>query len=211
MKDINYLLFAVFMFSLVSCTPIAKEFYVSPTGNDDNPGTKSQPFLSFGKAKETVAKAIRKNDKNREIYVYFRGGKYFFEQTVVIDEEEFKSGKNKIIFSSYENEKPFFTSGKILEGWKKVGYEIPNLPEAAKGKIWEISIPDEVKGLSPRFLCNDTTSLTLALSEGLKTMEDDTVCNRFNDCDSYLSDENLSAFVYPKQYFREWENLNDID
>jgi len=28
----------------------AKDLYVSPTGSDDNPGTRQQPFASLGKA-----------------------------------------------------------------------------------------------------------------------------------------------------------------
>ncbi|HWS00867.1 MAG TPA: hypothetical protein VN249_09650, partial [Prolixibacteraceae bacterium] len=37
------------------------EFYVSPAGNDMNPGTKKAPFKSLGKAKESVRTQFKKS------------------------------------------------------------------------------------------------------------------------------------------------------
>ena len=69
---------------------------MSPGGNDNNPGTKGKPFLSFNKAKEAVNQMIADGSKNEEIHVYFREGTYFFDQTVVLNSDQFYSGNNKI-------------------------------------------------------------------------------------------------------------------
>ena len=49
-------LFFLFIF-LLSCTSGEEEiaFYVSPEGNDMNPGTVEQPFKNIEKAQETVS------------------------------------------------------------------------------------------------------------------------------------------------------------
>ncbi len=48
--------FILFLF-LLSCSSGEKEivFYVSPEGNDMNPGTVEQPFKNIEKAQETVS------------------------------------------------------------------------------------------------------------------------------------------------------------
>ena len=123
-------LFITILLSFSSCTS-NNEFYVSPTGNDSNSGTKGKPFLSFSKAREAVAELISNGAKNEEINVFFRGGIYHFDQSVVIKVGEFAEVNNKIIFSAYKDEKPVFSSGLILKGWSKVMGNPPFLPEPA--------------------------------------------------------------------------------
>ena len=58
---------------------IAQSIYVSPNGSTDNEGTINSPISSFSAAVEKVRKLIlKKNDIN----VFFRGGTYFFNETV---------------------------------------------------------------------------------------------------------------------------------
>jgi hypothetical protein len=186
-----------------------KEFYVSPTGKDSNPGTMSQPFLSFNKAKEAVSKIITDGAENQEIHVYFRGGTYFFNQSVVVKGEEFGRGNNKVIFSSYQDEKPVFSSGKILTEWKKLSDNPPFLPEIAKGNVWVTNIPKRGYGSAARFLCNDSALLINAVSEGLLTNEKDTL-KKSGDENGNQGNQ-LNSFVFPGNSFREWDNLNDIE
>ena len=203
-------LMILLMLLFCSCTSNIKEFYVSPTGNDNNPGTKGQPFLSFNRTKEAVSQIIANGTKNKEIQVYFRGGTYFFDQSVVIKSEEFGLGNNKIIFSSYQDEKPVFSSGKILTGWNKLLDNPPFLPEIAKGKVWVTKIPESESRPIARFLCNEDP-LPNAVSKGLFTDENDSVRKSENDFYYYKSPEAYSSFIFPKKSLREWENLNDIE
>src|SRR5690554_968274 len=89
----SYVLFGVFiLLFFVSCSKSSNNFYVSPDGNDDNSGTQSSPFQSIQKAKEAVLQAISDGANNEEITVYLRGGTYFINESVVINEEEFSTG-----------------------------------------------------------------------------------------------------------------------
>ena len=53
----------------------AAEFYLSPTGDDSNPGTKSRPFATLARARDAVRE--RKRGKTSGNYnVLLRGGIY---------------------------------------------------------------------------------------------------------------------------------------
>ena len=196
-----------------SCNPDSNGFYVSPDGNDDNPGTKNEPFLTLGKAKEAVQQIIAEGDANEEIYVYFRGGTYFFTESVVFSEEEFTSGKHNIVFTAFEDEKPVFSASHLLKGWQKVDQEIPYLPQTAKGNIWVTAIPEEIENPVARFLGTDSLSLQNAISEELTTAEDENVEIPRDDFMGANYDEphKYSSFKFPDNTFRLWENMNDIE
>ena len=109
------------LMALFSCSTDKTEFYVSPTGDDNNPGTKKRPFLTFSKAKETVRQTLLDNAKDKNICVYFHEGRYFFDKTIVFQDSIFCSDNHKIIFTAYKNEKPVFSSDKLLTDWQKTG------------------------------------------------------------------------------------------
>ena len=208
-------LFLLITLILTSCSYSGnRAFYVSPSGNDSNPGTKGKPFLSFSKAKEVVAKVIKDGAENQEIHVYFRGGTYYFDKSVVIKGKELGSGNNTIIFSAYQEEKPVFSSGKLLAGWNKLSDDPPFLPETARGKVWVTNIPERGSGTIARFLCTDSVPLVNAVSEGLLTGENDNIRKIQIDHDggaNYDFSEVYSSFIFPENSLREWDNLSDIE
>ncbi len=213
MKTYLFLL-STLVFTFCSCTNNIREFYVSPGGNDNNPGTKGKPFLSFNKAKEAVNQMIADGSKNEEIHVYFREGTYFFDQTVVLNSDQFYSGNNKIIFSSYKSEKTVFSSAKLLTGWEKAEGDIPYLPETAKGKIWAINIPENGHGpVIARFLCTDSAPLVNAISDPFTTVESDSQNKLRSDFmgANYESPAEFSSVMFPENSLREWDNINDIE
>ena len=55
--------------------------YVSPQGNDANPGTKELPLASLNGAKNYVRKI--KSSTSGAITVWFRGVDYYLDETVV--------------------------------------------------------------------------------------------------------------------------------
>ncbi len=65
------LLIITLLLAFCSCTDNS-EFYVSPSGNNSNPGTRNKPFQNFSRAMEAVAEFIGGGAENQEINVYFR-------------------------------------------------------------------------------------------------------------------------------------------
>jgi hypothetical protein len=52
-------------------------FFISPQGNDANPGTKAQPFKTLEAARD----ALRKVERSENIVVWLRAGVYEREKT----------------------------------------------------------------------------------------------------------------------------------
>jgi hypothetical protein len=203
------LLMVFFTFTAFAQNPVA--FYVSPFGNDDNPGTKEKPFLSFDKAKETVVKTIDAGLKGQDIAVYFCEGSYFFDNTSVMKGSEFSKGNNRIVFSAYPGEKPIFSAGMELAKWSLLKDDLLFLPDVAKGKVWVTDLPETGQEGIARFLCDESGPLRNSVSGPFLTAEDDSITS-YND---YNSDkyppERRSFFVFPESSMRRWENLQDIE
>lgn len=98
-------------------------YYVSPSGDDSNPGTMSQPWKTFGRAvKTSQTPHLRGGDT-----LYFRGGTYR------IEESWFTSGGDKLSSNSisgtpgnptkiaaYSGERvDFYLSERLDTGWQK--------------------------------------------------------------------------------------------
>ena len=93
------------------------EYYVSPDGNDNNPGTLSQPFKTLAKAK-TVVDGINGN-MTGDINVYLRGGVYPLTATVSFGTNDSGTNGYMINYMAYGTEKPMIIGGKRVDntGW----------------------------------------------------------------------------------------------
>ena len=78
----------------------AAEFYVSPSGNDQNPGTKGRPFLTLDRAHG----AARPVAGNETVRVYLRAGKYRISDTLVFKPEDSGAPGAPHIWSAYPGE-----------------------------------------------------------------------------------------------------------
>ncbi len=92
------------------------ELYVSPTGNDKNPGTKAQPFQTIARAQESVAKinGVMKGD----IVVYLGGGTYEISETVVFDTDDSGTNGHKVIYTAAKGQTPVVSGGKAIKDWQ---------------------------------------------------------------------------------------------
>lgn len=135
----------------ILCTfvvPIAAtEFYVSPDGNDENPGTKQKPFATLAGARDAVRKKIAAG-LNSNITVLLRGGAYRLDETAVFGLKDSGTENHSIIYAAMPGEKPVFSSGLPIRDWGKLYGTLPGLPDVAQGKVWVADVP---KGLE-RFL-----------------------------------------------------------
>jgi len=77
----------------IGCTTITSSYYVSQSGNDDNPGSKQKPFKSLQKINSLE---IHPGDK-----IYFKGGEIF---PVTLSLNLNGTNDKPVIISSYENE-----------------------------------------------------------------------------------------------------------
>jgi len=90
-------------------------YYVSPLGNDNNPGTLILPFASLVKARNVV-RTINKSMKG-DIIINLKGGTYEFANTFILTSEDSGNNGYNIIYQAYNCEIPILSGGNQINGW----------------------------------------------------------------------------------------------
>jgi hypothetical protein len=94
---------------------VQQTYYVSPTGNDNNPGTQSLPFQTIEKARDQV-RQIRAN-MTGDIVVYLRAGRYELTKTIQFTQADGGTNGFNVIYSSAPGEIARISGGKVIRGW----------------------------------------------------------------------------------------------
>lgn len=126
------LTFFTLIFPGLISSAFAKDFYVSPNGNDSNPGTKNLPLKTILQAKKMAAEKIVTGEP--EVTIWLADGVYHQEEPLVF--EPFKSmDKNaKVHFKAEKNAKPVVSGGVQITGWK-----------LNSSGLWETVLPAELE------------------------------------------------------------------
>ena len=107
------LLISIFLFE--SAIGIAADFYVSPTGSDQNPGTENKPFQSLEKARDTIRQL--KNEKrypSTGVTVWLRAGEYPLSQTFALNEKDAGLPQAPVIYRAFPGEIVHLTGGQTV-------------------------------------------------------------------------------------------------
>jgi hypothetical protein len=144
--EIGKLLAIVIVISIMACSSVPQEFYVSPDGNDQNPGTQSLPFASIEKAKRTVVEIITR-DHPDDITIWLESGIHKISEPIVFDSDAFSNAKTNIYLKNTGEEPAIISGGIRLKGWQKSNDDLwfTQLPEAAGdlAKVREVFINGE--------------------------------------------------------------------
>jgi len=114
------LLSAGILLMLPAVAGVAAELYVSPDGNDANPGTRGRPLRTLQGARDRV----RNIDKNgsQDVLVLFKAGDYFIDNTVRFGREDSGSSDSRVIYKNWgEKGSAQFIGGRALTAWKDEG------------------------------------------------------------------------------------------
>ncbi|MEO6182441.1 MAG: right-handed parallel beta-helix repeat-containing protein [Verrucomicrobiota bacterium] len=164
----------------------AADYFVSPTGDDSNPGNKNKPFASLARARDAVREK-KSQRPNKNYTVLIRGGLYRLRETVVFSLQDSAVDRRTITYAAYENEKPVFTSGVAIKDWKK------------EGKYWVADLPDSVRPF--RTLYDYAGRLPRAQGSPFSPKRD------------YKTGEGLdrSTLYFPSGALKNWPDLEDIE
>lgn len=111
---------------------VSDKFYVSPNGNDSNPGTYEEPLQTIAAARSLVRD--RNNDMDKDIEVYLREGTYIQTETLEFTEEDSGTNGHMVTYKAYGDEKVVISGGRKLENdW--------TLKDEAKG-IYKMTVTD---------------------------------------------------------------------
>lgn len=116
-------------------------YYVSPGGNDANPGTLAAPFRTLQRARDVV-RTIN-GSMTGDIVVYLRGGNY--PVTASIDFTASDSGTNgyRIMYQAYANETPVLNGGVQVTGWSQHSGSIWKAPLSRSNKLRALYVNDK--------------------------------------------------------------------
>ena len=96
------------------------KFFISPKGNDNNPGTITQPFLTPEKARNTIRELKKRGNIQDTVVVYFREGDYIRSNTLELFTEDSGESTFPIVWRAYQKERVRFLGGRIIAGFKPV-------------------------------------------------------------------------------------------
>ena len=111
---------------------LGTDLYVSPDGDDANPGTLASPLKTLEKARLVVR--ANKGSMAEDIHVYLRAGRYELAAPLVFDAGDSGSNGNYINYMAYNGEQPVVSGGKMVTGWTEVAgksYYVANTPVAS--------------------------------------------------------------------------------
>ncbi|MBP1664192.1 MAG: Parallel beta-helix repeat protein [Bacteroidetes bacterium] len=118
-------------------------FYVSPKGNDTNPGSIDKPFESIQRARKAVSETLKtKNDT--KVTVLFRQGSYRIDKSIELGITDSGNENHPVIFGAYPDEAVSFTGGISIPVKKARNISDKNIlnrlvPEV-RGKILQVDL-----------------------------------------------------------------------
>src|SRR6266545_1962033 len=106
----------------------AATVFVSPSGNDANPGTSGQPVRTLHRARDLV-RTLNQN-LTGDLVVSLADGTYQLTQPLTLDARDSGSGGHRIIWTAAPGARPVISGGTRITGWKR-----------GSGAAWSAPVP----------------------------------------------------------------------
>jgi hypothetical protein len=134
-------------------------FFVSPTGNDANPGSRTEPFATLETARERAREAVIE-ERHKKAIVFLRYGKYIRDASFKLDETDSNTEYHAYPGENYTGHVRIIGGVQLI--WKHFN-PVPSgtsawqrLPETVRGKVYQINLfdygirPEDLGKLKPR-------------------------------------------------------------
>ncbi len=93
----------------------AKAIFVSPAGNDANPGSRQKPVATLARAQVLARQA----KASGAVDVFLRGGTYYLAETLVFSPEDSGTAAAPVVYQAWKDERPVLSGGiKLTLDWK---------------------------------------------------------------------------------------------
>lgn len=111
----------VLSFSILFCLPslAENEWFVSPKGNDANPGTREKPFATLEVTRDAV-RQFRSTHSTKNATVWLDGGIYTRDRSFELTASDGGSSNAPVIYRSQGNGVPRLVGGRVIKNFKPV-------------------------------------------------------------------------------------------
>ena len=134
---LNPIVLLYLLILLSGTSSFGQTIYVSPKGNDKNPGTREKPVATFAKAQILV----RKLPRDRSTTVMFARGSYYLPQPVIFSRDDNKIDGATTTYSAEEEGQTIISGGSHLSlKWESFGNGIFTASVPAKTIIDQLYV-----------------------------------------------------------------------
>ena len=128
---------------LLGSLTVGAQVYVSPIGADTNPGTKSKPFATLERARDTV-RELRRTGKlpNEGLTIWLRGGDYLRTNALELGTADSGTASGPIVWRSVRGERARLLGGRVLKEFQPVTNAaiLSRLDERARGQVRQLEL-----------------------------------------------------------------------
>lgn len=176
------------------------DFYVSPDGSDDAPGTLEAPFATLAKARQVVCDILR-SARRDAIRVLLRGGNYFLSEPLRFGLEDGGSQESTITYAAYPGECPIISGGVPVKNWRRLREEEEpgHLCPAARGRLWVAEVPEKAR--NARAFFSGLRRLRRARGDGFAPWADDRI----------PPEDQFRQIRVPSGAIQPWPDLRDAE
>ena len=109
---------------------VAQTVFVSPTGNDHNPGTEAHPFCTLQRA-SIWARDHNQNQTN-DLTIFLEGGTYRLNKPLVLSAQDSGNNGFNVIYAAASGQHPVISGAVRITGWQLVN---------ANRNLWRATAP----------------------------------------------------------------------
>ncbi len=119
------------------------EIWVSPNGDDQNPGTREEPIATVSLALWKIRELRRINCPSitSGATIILKGGEYQLKQPLYFRPEDSGTEQAPTLLKAADGELPVLSGGVEVTGWQRLGENYNEFPKEARAKLWVADIP----------------------------------------------------------------------
>ncbi len=145
--------FLVFVLLLASHAE-AKDFFVSPLGDDANPGTEEQPFKTIEQAQKAVRKVLADGPES-DVTVWIREGTYRISEPLKFGPEDSGSERYRISYKAMPGARPVISGGMPVDNWSRTD-----------DGVWMARVPSKVENIRELYIADKRCTRARHPNEG---------------------------------------------
>jgi hypothetical protein len=121
---------------LAAAPALTADFFIAPTGNDANPGTRDRPFLTLKRARDAIRARKARGPLTEPVHVNVANGHYPLGEPLLLSPQDSGTREAPVSYQAVTGARPVFTGGRVVTGWRKgdKGVWTTHVPDVAAGK-----------------------------------------------------------------------------